>query len=476
MTYRNASLVGILILGICIGIMGCASTSKIKIPKFKKIKLDNGITVYLMKDPTLPSFAIQGMISYGAANESSNRSGQARIMMEMLKEGSGTLGSKDYKQAYSKYSSDFEYDIDKNFLHFQSIGLSKYSSPIMTLFLKTLFRPHFIDKKYKSESQKSFSKLKKKNLHQISQSYESAAFLADQALASQLFVRHPYGTPISGTMSHVKKLQLRDAREFYSRVVHPTNLQFALTGDFGSSEVKLLIDSLKGIKSQTPLKIKPVPIVVSERSKPKIVVVHKANLKQVQVRIGQFGPPRESRDFIDLYIANGIVGGGEFTSRFMAQLRTERGLVYHSYAYFMPYKRVGSFTFSGSTRYPAVTELVTLVLKIMNSAKSSGVTLEELKLRKSFLIGQFPRKFETPESYVYQLMRNAVYGFRSSYLRDFYNKIDHLSLSQASRVLAKYYKPEEALIVVLGDKKKLVEPLKALNLPMEVIPYRKVLE
>ena len=464
------------IVFLIIGVVGCTSTSRIKIPSFKKVTLDNGLTVYLMKDSSLPYFTIQGMLSYGAANESLNKSGQAYIMAEMFREGSGSLDSKAYKEAYSQYSSDFKPYIKENFMSFKSVGLSKYSPSIITLFLDTLFKPHFIQETYKLESQKNFSKIKKRNLHQIVQSYERASYLANRALQSQMFINHPYGTPISGTLSHVKNLQLENIQEFYRQFVNTQNLQLALTGDFGSQEVKFLLEYLNKIKFKKGLKIKPLPVAVSSQSSPKIILVDKANLKQVEVRIGHLGPPRKSKDFIDLYIANGIVGYGGFESRLMNQLRTQKGLVYSSYSYFMPYKKVGLFTLAGSTRYSAVTELVSSALEIIRSAKASGVTLKELKTRKSILMGQFPRKFETTELYIYQLMRNAVYGLGSSYIQDFYNKIHHLSLSQANQVLSKHYKPEEVIIVVLGDQKKLMKSLRPLNFPIEVIPYKKILE
>jgi zinc protease len=394
----------------------------------------------------------------------------------MLKEGSGDLSSDQYKAAYSKVSSDFDVNIDKESVHFQSSGLSKYESEITNLFLDTLFKPQFMNPKKASQSIREYDKVRKQRQAQIAKSFEEAGYFASISFGAQLFGTKTYGTPEWGTSQGVKLTLLSDVQKFYKENLWPENLQFALSGNY-SNEVKAsLLNQLKSLKPKAVKDEQTQSTLAADQTilKSKIIVVDKPGLKQAEVRMGHYGPLRTDKDFIPLYVANSVVGSGDFSSQLMQEIRVKRGLVYGINSSFLGHKNAGGFIVSSSTRFEKVPELITTTLDILKSVTEKGLDPQALEIQKGILLGQFPLKFETDHSFLYQLMKYNTYGFEKTYIKDFFGQIKSLNVQDANRVLKTFYKPEQIVILVYAPKSKLPKELKDLKLNIEYIDYRKV--
>ena len=453
------------------------AASDIKIPDYETVQLENGIKVYMIPDASLPIFTLQAMLSKGSANDFSNKAGVSALMVSMLKEGSGELSSDQYKAAYSKVSSDFDINIDKESVHFQSSGLSKYDAEITKLFLDTLFKPQFMDPKKASMSIREYDKVRQKRQAQIAKSFEEAGYFASISFGAQLFGNKTYGTPEWGTSQGVKLTLLSDIQKFYKENLWPENLQFALSGNY-SAEVKAsLLKQLAQLKPTNSKEPNTQPVTETTETKnlkSKIIVVNKPGLKQAEVRMGHYGPLRADKDFIPLYVANSVVGSGDFSSQLMQEIRVKRGLVYGISSGFLAHKNAGAFIVSSSTRFEKVPELSPTTLDIIKSVTEKGLDPKALEIQKGILLGQFPLKFETDESFLNQLMKYNTYGFEKSYIKDFFGQIKTMNVDEANRVLKTYYKPEQMVILVYAPKNKLPKELKDLKLDIEYIDYRKV--
>ncbi len=451
--------------------------NEIKIPNYELIKLANGIQVYFMEDASLPIFTVQGMLSKGSSHDFKDKSGVSALMVSMLKEGSGHLNSEQYKAAYSKYSSDFEVNIDKDAIHFKSAGLSKYNAEIIELFLETVFNPNFIQPDKLATSKQDFNRVKEKRIAQIITSQEEAGYLASIAFYAKLFENSSYGTPEWGTVNGVEKTLLSDVQSFYSQHVQPSDLQFALSGNFSKQIKAKFLSRLKSIspRSLKPNELEPVLATgLTSTPKPRLIIVDKPNLKQAEVRMGHMGLLRNDKDFISLYIANSIVGSGDFSSQLMQEIRVKRGLVYGINSAFTGYKNAGAFVVSSSTRFEKVPELINTTLDIIKATIAKGIESKDLDLQKSILLGQFPLKFETDESFLQQLMKYNSFGFDKNYIQGFFQKIQSLDVNEANLVLQKHYKPEDFVILVLAPKNQLPKNIKDLNVNLETIDHQKL--
>ncbi len=455
---------------------GIKDGAQLTTPNYELIELKNGIQVYFILDKSLPMFTVQAVLASGSFDDPSDKSGTTSLMASMLKEGSGNLTSSDYKSAYSKYSSHFSVDIDKDTVSFQSTGLSKYDGEITKLFLDTILNPNFMQDRKASKSIRAYDKIRKKRQSEIIKSMERASYFASISFSSLLHNNKGYGLPEWGTAAGLKKTLLSDIKKHYEDFMTPQNLQFALSGNYSEETKNLMLQILKDVHSKKSSNEKNLDSKEPETAliSSKIIVVDKPNLKQAEIRIGHFGPKRINNDYIPLYIANSAVGSGDFTTRLMQEVRVNRGLVYGISSWFYGFKNGGTYVVSSSTRHEKITEVIQTSLDVLKKAANNGISKSELNTQRNVLVGQFPLKFETNESYLQQLMRYKTYGFDSNYITTFYNKIKSLKIDEANEVLKKYSTPENVLIVIFASKKMLPKDFKNLKMPVEYINYQKV--
>ena len=106
---------------------------------------------------------------------------------------------------------------------------------------------------------------------------------------------------------------------------------------------------------------------------------------------------RNDPDFLASTVANTILGGG-FTSRLIEELRVKRSLTYSAYSTFVGRKAPGDFRIGTFTKSPTSGETLALALTVLGDFRSRPSDPKVLAKGKSYLLGQFPLKVESPDA------------------------------------------------------------------------------
>lgn len=466
---------GLIFFSACSTFSG--SSVKLNFPEHEKLVLENGVTLYFLKDNRLPYITLQAVLEGGASVDPKGKEGLAHLSFEMLKEGTKNRPGGLLRQAYSNLGTDLRVNIDKDKVSMATKALSKYSDPITHLFLETLVAPEF--------KAVAFDKVKKRTLSDLDRQKENSGRFAARIFYKYLYgPDHPYGMPVPGTKTQVEKIKLTDAQNFYAQYMQPHRLHVAMTGFYSEPAKKMLIEKLGQLPTRGDSdKFVPKTFnLVEETEKSaaetktktptRIVFVDKPGLAQAEVRIGYQAIKRSDPDFVPLYVANSIIGGGSFSSRLMQEVRVKRGLVYGIYSRFTSLKEEAPFIVSASTRHEKIPELIQVVLQQLEMARLDGVTTEELKNQKSITLGQFPTHIETNESYIRQLMILNTYGFGEDYLQNYLVEVESTSLKKANEMLKKHLRNTDLLITILGSKSELTEDFEKMGFAVEYVDYK----
>jgi zinc protease len=186
----------------------------------------------------------------------------------------------------------------------------------------------------------------------------------------------------------------------------------------------------------------------------KVEVIDK-KISQANVQLGYIGIRRENPDFYAAYVMNYILGGGGFVSRLMTEIRDNRGLVYSVYSYFNPLKDPGPFKIGLQTKNESAREAIEESLRKIKNMAKNGVTEDELRSAKDYLIGSFPLRFTTNAKIASYLTYMEIYNLGLDYLDRFPKIIEVLTVDDINRAARKYLHPENYLLVVVGDKDKM---------------------
>ena len=160
-------------------------------------------------------------------------------------------------------------------------------------------------------------------------------------------------------------------------------------------------------------------------------------------------------------ILNTILGG-QFTSRLNLNLREDKGYTYGVHSSFSYHKYAGSFyvTTSVATKYTGAA-----ISEIINELKNihQGVTKDELIFAKSSITKSFPSNFETYGQIASNLLSKIKHSLPGNYFDKYLNKISDVTIDELVGLALKNIRPENAVIMVVGDKEKILPQLKNLK-------------
>jgi predicted Zn-dependent peptidase len=155
--------------------------------------------------------------------------------------------------------------------------------------------------------------------------------------------------------------------------------------------------------------------------------------------------------------------GGLFTSRLNQDLREEHGYTYGAGSRVSRTRGVGSFVASASVfTEKAADALKALVADVADYAKG-GMT--EAEADKTRLQSQSDRveAFETFDHAAEHLAVDAALGLAPDYERTAALATEGASRDALTRLGAAYFDPASAIVIVVGPRAKLEEPLKAIG-------------
>jgi len=164
------------------------------------------------------------------------------------------------------------------------------------------------------------------------------------------------------------------------------------------------------------------------------------------VTVAKLGIARSAPDYYPGVVANTVLGGG-YSARLNQEIRIKRGLSYGA---------------SSSLAPRRTTE--------MGKLAAEPASAEELKARKSVLIGGFGRSIETTDGLAGILGNLALYGLPMSEFNAYTAKVDAVTPDQVLTFAKTHLDPAGITVIIAGDAKAFAEPLKAKLPNLEVIP------
>src|SRR5262249_18396819 len=135
-------------------------------------------------------------------------------------------------------------------------------------------------------------------------------------------------------------------------------------------------------------------------------------------------------------------------------IRNERGFAYSVYSQFDPRKYAGSFEVVMQTKNESAGEAIKIAVSDIRKMREQGVTDDELKEAKDYLIGSFPLRFDTNRKVAAFLSQVEFYGLGLDYPDKYTEIIKKITKEDVLRVAQQYLHPEKLIIVVVADQSK----------------------
>ncbi len=272
------------------------------------------------------------------------------------------------------------------------------------------------------------------------------------ALWGKTFGDHPYGRPVIGTRSDLKKATPQALREFYARFYRPDNCRLVITGDFRTGELLAKIDRYFGrigALSQDPSPKRPGNAAVKRRFRR--VTLHRADQME-SLALAQPIPAFNSKDIPALEVLAQILGGGK-TSRIYKGL-VDRGLVNEAGTEMFKDHDAGLLItrafFAPGTRHQ---EIEKRIFEIYRRLRIAGVSDRELVGAKAALGRRYNFQWDGTFALADALSEAVAAGDWTSFV-DGPEKIKHVTVGDIHRVARKYLTKGNTTAARLVSKKR----------------------
>lgn len=409
-------------------------------------KTGNGVRVLYVHAPELPMVDIQVVFDAGSVRDE-DKLGVASFTNGLLshgaKQGDKVLSVDDISESFENIGARF------------GAGASKDKAKIS---LRTLTDENLLKKAVSTMhavinaptfDEKELKRVRKQLLVGFEGRKQSPGTVAGETFYKMLYSSHPYASPSIGTAESVKKLTREDVIAFYKKYYVASNAIVTLVGDVDRSKAENLAEQIVG---KLPTGKKAVSLIAVNELETSLSKHHEFPSSQTHVLIGQIGVHRKDKDYFTLYVANHVLGGSGFGSRIMQEIREKRGLAYSSYSYFSPMLKRGPFIMGMQTSNKNTDEAMNVLKETLNDFIDKGPTEKELLHSKKNITGGFPLRIDSNSDISKYLAVIGFYNLPLSYLKDFNEKVEAVTLEQIKETVKRRIHPDKMLTVTVGAK------------------------
>jgi zinc protease len=430
-----------LLLSLFLSMDAVAAESKLKLPQYKKVKLQNGMTVLLMEQHEVPIINFDLKIRAGTISDPAGREGLASLTADLLRKGTTRrtadqiAAELDFVGGSLDFGSSYDYAVGEAEFLKKDIALG------LDLLSDLLINPTF--------PQSEFDKLQKQRIDAIKDAKDSASEVINTYFRAFLYSNHPYARPTIGDERSLAAVKRDDVVKFYQAHYAPSNVILAVVGDFSTEEMERQLrekfGSWKKETASNSIKLaEPKPFTGK-----KLLLVDKPDSTQTFFVIGNVGISRTNPDRVGIGLVNTLFGG-RFTSMLNSELRINSGLTYGARSSFSRQLVPGPFVISTYTANPSTEKALDMALDILKRLHDQGITEDQLKSAKTYIKGQYSTTIETPEQLASLLTELEFYGLDESEINDFFTRIDAFTVADARRVIKQYFPLENLVFVLIG--------------------------
>ncbi|HVR39288.1 MAG TPA: pitrilysin family protein, partial [Thermoanaerobaculia bacterium] len=321
-------------------------------------------------------------------------------------------------------------------------------------------------------AKEEFERERQQAIDEISVAMSEPRSLANFVVAKVLFADAPYGHNVSGTPASLAKITRDDLVKFHRDAYRPGNAILVLGGDVKADAAFALAEKQFG---SWPKGTAPAASSKSsaEASAPRVVVIDMPDAGQAAVVVARRGIRRADPQFFSAIVANSILGLG-YSSRLNQEVRIKRGLSYGASSNFDTRRDVGPFTASAQTKNESAAEVAGIIIDEMNRLAATDVPDAELVPRKAVIIGGFARSLETSSGIADRISALAQYGLPLSDINRYIGNVQAINAENVRTFAGKNISGTGANVVIVGNAKAFLEPLKARFENVEVIPIREL--
>jgi len=429
-----------------------------KFPDIERAELSNGLKLVLAERHSVPVVDLRLLVDAGYAADNSAAAGAASLAMDMLDEGTKMRSSLQISEQLQMLGSSLGTGAELDVCTVNLNTLKEKLDPSLELFADVVLNPSFPEQEFKRLLQQTLARIQREKVMPVA--------MALRVFPGLLYGReHAYGCPLtgSGTEKSVSAMTREQLANFHKTWFKPNNSTLVITGDITLAEIKPRLEKLfKNWKSEeVPAKNLAE---VADKPKPEVYIVDRPGSQQSIIFAGFLTLPRANPYEEPTQLMNNILGG-DFTSRVNMNLREDKHWSYGATSLIVDAKGQRMYIVFSSVQGDKTADSMREVQKELQAIAGDKLpTAEEFAKTQSNVVLGLPGSWETIGQVAGSVEQIVQYGLPDTYYQEYPAKIQGMKAEAVQDAAKRVIKPNSLVWVIVGDKAKIEESIKALGL------------
>lgn len=430
------------------------------LPKPAQKTLPNGLKVIVAKSSDLPLVTASLTVRTGAWADPQGLAGAMGMTAGMLTEGTKTRGAQAIASETEALGAVLSSGGGQESSSVTLNVMPEKLPAAMAIMADVARNPAFAAEEL--ERQRSQA------LDGLSVAYQSPGQLAGFAASPVIFSGTPFGHVPSGTPASLTKLSTADLARLHQAWFRPDNAILVMSGDITPEQGFALVEKSFG-DWKAPAGPAPARAEVAPQAAPRAVAIDLPGTGQAAVTVARAAIARGDAQYYPAVVANSVLGGG-YSARLNQEIRIKRGLSYGANSRLSAMRTTGLFRAAAQTKNESAPQVLDLIMAEVKRLADAPAGAEELKARKSVLIGGFGRELATTDGLAGILANLALYDLPLTELADYTTKVEAVTAGQVQTFAQQRLDPASVSVIVAGDAKAFTEGLKQRHPNLEVVP------
>jgi predicted Zn-dependent peptidase len=281
-------------------------------------------------------------------------------------------------------------------------------------------------------------------LEEIKRHEDTPEDLVHDTFAQTIWRGHPLGQSVIGTKTAVQGFNREIILDHMATAYTPDNIVVSAAGFLEHHDLVALIEDHFG--GMTGKRVPRANHLIEPKGDTKVI---SKPVEQVQFCLGTPGFSQYDEDKYVLAVLDAVLGGG-MSSRLFQEIRENRGLAYAIGSYAASYREAGMFAVYAGTSPDYVDEVVDLIRKELEVAKTSKVDDIELTRAKNQIRGALVLGQESMSNRMSRLANSELYFDRIIDVQEVIDLIMKVTAEDVMRVANELFVDDQTAFAAVG--------------------------
>lgn len=391
-----------------------------------RTKLPNGLTVLVRENPTSAVVAIALAVKMGTRWEAPEAAGISNFLQLMVVRGTVSRSGTQIVEDAERLGGRIDARGDQDWSAIEAAALARNWIPLLELVADVALHPSIADGVV--EGVKQFL------IRQVRNRGDQPYPVAFDTLIQSLLGPHPYSWPPLGRRESLQRLDRAALLAHYRRHYVPGGMVLAVSGQVSAPAVLREVERLFGAMpaGQPPAATTARPsAMVASRSLSDVPGA------QAQILLGALAPGMTHPDYPTVKVLSTVLGGG-MAGRFFSEIRDKQALAYSTAALYPTLTDTGYFVAQLGTGPENLSRAQASLKKELERIREERPSVEELRVAKAYLLGNFAMDRRTNERQAWYLATYELAGVGYEFLDRYVTAVRAVTPADVQRVARTY--------------------------------------